>query len=127
MLAVFGEVVFEVSSEKVLTWLEARRSGTARWHEHEVHLAKPRPEFLGPPLDVVTLPIRLDLSLGVVPRDELRRMRQMRDTGAVERFLVGDEPVGDFRLTSLSETWRHLDANGVLTVAQAEVTLAEYA
>lgn len=120
-------VVFEVSADRIRTWSEAKRSGEARWAKHEVYSGKPVQEFIGPGLDTLNLSVRFDADRGVVPRNELRRLRKLRDTGAVLTFVVGGELVGDFVLKSLSEEWRRFESKGVLTTAIAELSLEEYA
>lgn len=125
-LATLGPVTFEVSADLVRTWSEARRSGDSRWATHDVHQAKPLREFLGPGLDTITLRIRFDQAFGVVPRDELRTLREQRDAGAVLDFVVGGDLVGDFTIESLSDEWTRVDASGVLTTASVDLTLKEY-
>lgn len=120
-------IVFEVSADKMLTWQEARRSGAARWVTHDVFAGKPKKEFIGPGLDKVDLVVRLDINIGVVPRDELRRMREQRDLGNVLQFTVGGEFVGDFSIENLAEGWKHVSRTGVLTVAEVSLALEEYA
>lgn len=125
-LAVLGTIVFQASADLLLTFRDAKRSGTARWHEHDVHLGAPRSEFLGPGLDEVSFAVRLDIAHGVVPRDELRQMRSVRDTGEVLQFTIGGELVGDFSLRTLVENWSTFDARGVLRIADVTLTLKEY-
>lgn len=126
-IAVLGPVSFEVNADKVLTWREARRSAAARWATHDVYQGKPLSEFLGPGLTKISMSVRLDITRGVVPRDELRRMRDLMDTGAVSQFTVGSELVGDFILKDLEEEWTHMSSTGTLMVAQMSISLEEYA
>ena len=81
MLGTWGPLTFQASADKVRTWQAQRRSGEARWHKHEVHLGKPRPEFLGPGDDTIQMEVRLDSQLGLVPNDELESLRRERDAG----------------------------------------------
>lgn len=126
-LGVFGPVVFQVSADLVRTWQEARRNGTARWAQHDVFSGKPKQEFIGPGLDTIDLVIRFDIELGVVPRDELRQLRDIRDSGVPQQFTVGGDLVGDFVLRSIGEDWRHVSRNGVLVIAYGSISLEEYA
>jgi phage protein U len=126
MLATLGDIVFEVSSDVVMTWQEASRSGAARWAEHDVHLGKPLAEFLGPGLDELQLEVRLDITRGLVPRDELQAMRRVRDTGEVLPMVIGGQFIADFTLRQLAEKWTRFDANGVLLTAVATLTLKEH-
>lgn len=120
-------VVFEASSDRQRTWSAAKRGGDSRWAEHDVHLGKSLSEFLGPGLDTVDLTVRFDLARGVIPRDELRALRELRDAGEVLQFVVGGDLVGDYTLRGLDEKWSHFDAAGVLTIAEVVIKLKEYA
>jgi phage protein U len=130
-LSVLGDggedsIVFEVNKDKVMTWQELRRSGEARWAEHEVYAGKPVKEFLGPGLEQLELDVRLDLGRGVVPRDKLRLLRKLRDTGAVSQFTVGGSLVGDFVVRALKEIPKFFSPKGVLMVGMVNITLEEY-
>ncbi len=125
-LATWGPVTFEVSADRVRTWHEARRSGAARWYTHDVHLAKPKREFLGPGLDALSLQVRLDRALGLVPKDELKTLRDQRDKGVVNELLIGEESQGQFSLVDLSEGWKRTAANGDLLIVDVELKLEEY-
>ena len=125
-LATLGPITFVASADLMRTFDEAKRKGAARWHEHAVHLAQPKLEFLGPGIDEITLSVRLDIKRGVVPRDELRTMRTQRDAGNVMALIVGGDYAGDFVLVDLNETWKHFDANGVLTLASVDLSIKEY-
>lgn len=126
-IGVLGPLTFEVSADKVRTWQDARRTAPARWATHEVYAGKPVQEFLGPGLASISLSVRLDIERGVIPRDELRAMREQMDTGAVMQFTVGGELVGDFILKDVSEEWRRFSRDGVLTTAVVGLSLEEYA
>jgi phage protein U len=120
-------IPFEASGDRVRTWQEAKRDAAARWVAHEVFQGKPVQEFIGPGLWRLNLVIRLDIAYGVVPRDELRRLRKLMDDGIVMQFTVGGDLVGDCVIKSLEDTWNHLHRTGVLTVATAALALEEYA
>ncbi len=121
------DIVFEASADKVRTWHDARRTGRGRWVKHEVYAEKPKKEFIGPDLDTITLSVRLDINHGLVPRDELRKMRALMKTGVVMQFSIGGQYFGDFSLESVDETWTRLDPKGVLTTAVVSLVLEEYA
>lgn len=125
-IGVLGDITFESTADKQRTWESASRSGDARWTTHEVYGGKPVSEFLGPGLSKIELSVRLDLNRGVIPRDELRKMREHRDAGSVLQFTVGDQFVGEYVITNVAETWTHLDRGGVLVVAVVSLSLQEY-
>jgi phage protein U len=124
--ATLGPITFEVNADKVRTWQDVKRNGSARWATHEVYAGKPVQEFLGPGLASITMSIRLDINRGVIPRDELRQIREQLDTGNVLPFTVGGEPVGDFVIKSASEDWTRFSGDGVLLCAIVSLSLEEY-
>ena len=124
--AILGPITFEASSSKIRTWSKATREGRSRWATLDVYAGKPRREFIGPGLDAITLAIRLDMAHGVVPRDELRQMREQRDKGKVLQFTVGGQLVGDYTIDNVREGWTYLDGRGVLMIAEVELELQEY-
>jgi len=126
-IGVLGPIVFEVNADKVLTFQDASRSGDARWHTHDVFMGKPKQEFIGPGLESFTLQVRLDIALGVIPRDEIRTMREQRDTGAVLQFTLGGELVGEYTLEKISEDFKRWSRTGVLNTAIVSLSLKEYA
>lgn len=119
-------IKFETSADKVRTWQEARMAAAARWATHDVYAGKPLREFLGPGLSTITMSIRLDTGLGLVPRDELAKMRLSMSTGAVLQFTVGGRYFGDVTISNVDEQWVLIDADGVLQKAIASLTLEEY-
>ena len=125
-IGVLGPFAFEVSEDKIRTWQEAKRAASSRWETHNVYAGKPKREFIGPGLARITLSVRLDIERGVVPRDELRQMREKMDQGEVMQFTVGGELVGDFTIENLDEEWRRMSRTGVLTTAIVNITIEEY-
>jgi phage protein U len=125
-VGILGDVKFEASADLVRTWRDAQRTGSSRWATHDVFSRKPVQEFLGPGLDQLHLSVRLDITRGVVPKDELKALRLMRDTGAVSQFTIGGSLVGDFVVKDLSEAWMRFDRAGVLTLADVTLALEEY-
>lgn len=129
MIGLLGTVIFTVSTEKVLTFDDFKRDGSARWATHEVHGIKPVSEFIGPGLDQISLTIRLDASLGVSPKMQIDTLRDYRDTGQVIPLVIGDAPVGNGKYTvqSISEDWTRIDGRGFLVAAVLSIQLQEYA
>jgi phage protein U len=126
-LATLGPITFEVTDQKVLTWVDAHRSGEARWATHEVFAGKPVKEFLGPGDEKLSMSVRLDSSLGVVPSEQIDRLREARDTGAVLQFVIGGALFGDWILKGVDEQWRIFDRNGEIAKAQVGLSLESYA
>lgn len=125
-IGTWGPVTFEVNAQRVRTWQEMRRAGEARWATHEVFMGKPVSEFQGPGLDTISLQVRIDAALGLVPENELRDLREQRDIGAVQSLVLGEHPVGRFILKALSEEHRRHDGAGRLVLAIVALSFEEY-
>ncbi len=124
-LGTWGDTVFEVTRDRVRTWQEMKRSGEARWVEHEVLGTRPRPEFIGPGLDTLTLSVKLDVRYGVNPTEELKALREKRDTGVVDSLIIGGETIFDCSLRSIGEEHKRHDAKGVLQLVIVDLTFKE--
>lgn len=130
MIGTLGnKLVFEVNDDTVMTFQNMSREVAGRWTVHEVMGVKPRPEFLGPGLQSITLPITLSAAMGVRPRNVLQTIEQMVESGAAEYLVIGTKPVGKnpFRLTGASETWDKVYSRGELAKGTVTITLEEYA
>lgn len=126
MIGSFDDVVFETSADKVRTPENLQRQSAARYGTHEVAGQKPVLEFMGPGLDSVTMTISLRASLGVNPRGEIGRLRDMRDDGIYAPLILAGRPLGTFVIESINETWSQIDNHGHLLRATVDLTLREY-
>lgn len=129
MIGTLGnKIVFEVSDAAVVTFQSMSREISGRWAEHEAMGVKPKPEFLGPGNQSISLPITLSAALGVRPRTVLQTVEDMVESGAAEYLVIGTKPVGKnpFRLTGSSETWDRVYSKGELAKATVTITLEEY-
>lgn len=123
----FGPVAFEASSSKVKTWSGLSREHKGRYAVHEVLGATPRLEFLAPEISPTTFTVRLDSGLGASPAADLEELAELCRTGRVERLVLGGRNLGPHVLEGVKESWRRLGPGGVVLVAEAELTLKEYA
>ena len=117
MIGSLGPVVFEASMNKVCTFDNLNRSGSSRWADHEIMRKKPVKEFLGPGAEQITLSIKLDVSFGVNPSNELFVLRFLRDQGIAVPLIMAGQPVSYASLwviESLSEAWTNVDNKGNL-------------
>ena len=124
-----GEIVFEVSAEKIRTIDNVKRKGSARWAVHEVVGKKPVREFIGPGLESYSFTIQFSVSLGLNPSEELQKLRDLRDEGKTIEFVLGGSPVSAnslWTVDDITETHRRHDAKGNLLFAEVEVSLTEY-
>src|SRR5690606_27582368 len=123
MIGTLGDVVFEASTEKVLTFNGFQRTGDSRIEEHAVIGRKPVPEFVWPSLETVSLSIRLDAALGINPRDEIKKHRDARDAGAILQLTIGGDFLGDWVISKLAEEHRRIDNRGNVLVAEVSLSL----
>lgn len=123
-----GTIPFIVASDYLRTPAGVQRSGSGRWHEHNLVLKKPVQEFGGPNLEQMQFKIQLIKSYGMNPTKELESLRQYRDDGIVFPLVIGGKPVSQtyWVLTDMSESDMYFDAYGKLISVTALLTLKEY-
>lgn len=127
LIGSLGELPFVCSSKKVLTFNNLQRENKIRWAQHDVLGEKPILEFVGYDLATISLSIRFDLSLGMVPKDGLDRLKRMLENKQYKTLIVGGEYIGRFVIESISETRKHHDNYGNCLVAEATLNLKEWA
>lgn len=124
----FGDIVFEISNKKLLTFKDYSRRGTSRWNQHQIIGDKPKQEFEGPELEEITLTILLKAELGVNPSKQLERIRKMRDSGKAAPLFLGSRSTSPnyWVITNLEENNQIIDKAGNILKAEATLTLTEY-
>lgn len=123
-----GDIVFSVSASHVLTPSNFSRESEARWTEHSLLLKKPVSQFGGPGLEKVSFDILLSSDYGISPTRQLKKLRKMRDTGAIFSVVIGGLPLAQnsWRLDSLKESDHYYDALGLLRQCTVSLSLTEY-
>jgi phage protein U len=123
-----GDIVFSVSVWQMITPTNYERESTARWAEHDLLLRKPVSQFGGPGLEKLSFSIILDADHGVSPALQLKKLRKMRDTGAVFPLVIGGRPVtqNSWRLDSVKEGNCYWTPDGQLQQCIAQLSLTEY-
>lgn len=123
-----GEIVFSVSSMHMLTPSKYERESSSRWAEHALLLRKPVSQYGGPGLEKLSFTIILDIDHGIEPEKQLKKLRKMRDTGAVFPLVIGGTPVTQnyWRLDSIKEGNNYWSATGELIQCSADLQLTEY-
>lgn len=127
-IGTLGNVAFEVSIDKIRTFDDFRRRGSARWGIHDVIGKKPVPEFIGPDLEKIRFSMQFSAAHGLNPRVEINKLRDLRDKGEPQELIVGGAPVGEnlWIIEELSDHWRRLNNQGALLFAEVDVELKEY-
>lgn len=121
-------IVFEVSSQKVLTFHNMTQTVKGRWASHAVIGGKPISEFLGPDLRSVSIPIYLSAVHGVRPRSTLEKIEKAVEKGTPYPLVIGGKKVGKnkWKITQVSETWGEVIRDGRLVSANVTISLEEY-
>lgn len=121
-------IVFEVSSDKVLTFKNMTRSVNGRWSTHNPIGRKPVSEFLGPGQGGIKLDIFLSAMHGVRPRKTLEKIEKAVEKGTPLPFVLGGKKVGSNQwvITDMSETWGEIIKDGRLTSVNVTLNLSEY-
>ena len=121
-------IVFEVSSDKVLTFRNMTQNVSGRWTIHNPIGKKPQGEFLGPGQRKGTLPIYLSVNHGVKPRSTIEKIEKAVEKGEPFPLVIGGKKLGDNQwvITDMSETWGDIIKDGRLVSANISLTLAEY-
>ena len=128
MVGSFGDIIFEVSSDKIRTFDDFSRAASGRWAAHEIIGQKPKSEFLGPALDEISFKVRFDVQFGVNPKAEMDKLLIMCRSGVAETLIVGGTALGvdKWVIKSVTQNWQHFDGAGRCVVGGADVALEEY-
>ena len=121
-------IVFEVSSDKVLTFGKMNKKVSGRWTTHSVIANKPKSEFLGPGQGTISFPIYLSVNHGVKPRSTIEKIEAAIEKGTPYLFVIGGKQVGSHKwvITDMSETWGNIIKDGQLASANLTLNLSEY-
>lgn len=121
-------IVFEVSSDKVLTFNDMQQSVKGRWTQHTVIGKKPVSEFLGADLRTLSFKVRLDANHGVKPRKTLKKIEKAVEKGTPYIFVLNGAKVGknEWVISSASETWDKILSHGELVSCSITLSLTEY-
>lgn len=125
----FGEtIVFEVSSKKILTPKNMKRTVSARWEQHKILGKPPKSEFVGQGAPETTMTVILSAECGVRPRSTLAKIEKAVKAGKVDWLVIGGKFVGGRKMyiSSCSETWDEIWNKGELVRATISLTFVEY-
>ena len=128
MVGSFGELLFEVSSERVFTFDNFTHKIAARYAKHELISSTPVLEWLGEDTQKITLNIILTATLGVTPAYEIKRIQELVLSGTAEWLILANEVVGESRfvITEASTKTVATDGEGRILVATMDLTFESY-
>ncbi len=112
----FGDVVFEVSADRVFTPQSISRERKGSYAEHKVLGVLPRLEYLAPELATMNMQVRLLASMGVNPLQEADKLAKMSKEGKVAKLIILGVNCGDMVLESVTQQWRHSVAGSIHTI-----------
>lgn len=121
-------IVFEVSTNKVLTFNGMTQSVKGRWAVQNTILEKPYPEFLGPDQRTISLSIYLSAVHGINPRKTMERIEKAVESGTPYTLVIGGKKVGSNQwvISNMSEAWGEIIEDGSLVSAKLTINLSEY-
>ena len=125
-IGTFGRITFETSSEKVLTWRELRRKISFSYAAHDVLEKKQVLQFAGKNLKEISIPMRLDASLGINPKNELNTLEKIALSNQAHNLIIGGVNLGKYIIEEIEEVWKHTDHQGHLLIADVYLRLKEY-
>lgn len=134
MIGIIGDqklnrvITFTTSTDKILTFDNFEQSSFVRLGRHDVHMQKPKTEFLGPELDTISFVMRLDISFGVNPIEEIKKLYQLQKDGEAVSLIIGNRSYGEnlWVIKSLRQQYRQVDNRGNLLIAELNIELEEY-
>ncbi|MBR2732737.1 MAG: phage tail protein [Selenomonadaceae bacterium] len=124
----FADLVFEVDSERVLTFDGFKHDVKSRYARHELINQEPVLEWLGADTQKVTMTITLTATLGVNPAEEMEKVHRLCLDGEADWLIVANSVVGGrlWVITEASCKSISTDKFGNPIVAQMDVTFETY-
>lgn len=128
MIGAWGDLVFTVSADQVKTFDAFKRDESSRWSQHDIHLNKPKSEFLGPGQGKITFTMHFSASMGVNPIVELDKLVRYVRSGEAHTLVIGHKRygVGKWYMSSVNEDFKYIDNRGNVLSGSANVSLEEY-
>lgn len=128
MIGFFGDIIFETSDKRILTFNELQRETSGRWSTHDVIGKKPILERLGPGLDTISFTIQLNGNHGVKPRQEMERWLLKERDGAAEVLVIGTKALGvdKWVVRNVSQMWDVVLNQGEVLRGSVDIELEEY-
>ncbi|MBO4779889.1 MAG: phage tail protein [Selenomonadaceae bacterium] len=127
-LGAFADLVFEVSSFKVLTYDDYKRETKARYAKHELINQTTVLEYLGAEPEEISFKMKFTTALKVNPAAEAEKARQMCLDGVTDYLILGNAVVGEnlWVIESVSESAQSWDNAGNCLVSEVTVKMLEY-
>ncbi|CAI3224149.1 phage tail protein [Clostridium neonatale] len=127
-IGAFGNIIFETSDKKILTFDGFTQKISGRWATHERIGLKSKQEFTGPALRTISFNITLNAVHGIKPREMLESLEKIVESGTANTLVIGTRAIGENKwiLKEISETWDVIFNKGELFKATLSLLLEEY-
>lgn len=124
----FGDIIFQVSNFRVLTFDNFKRNIKAEYAEHKTIGQPPKLEFLHRELEEIQFDMQFIRDLGVNPADEVQKLKDICHKGEANYLVLDNKVYGDieFVVESFSETVDYFDNAGDILAEKVSVRLKEY-
>ena len=101
---------------------------SADYATHDRHIKADLLEYIGPSIETISFSMVFSVFLGVNPLKEIRRLRNMVQSGYAQRLVIGGKVYGSYKWVMQKGTvdLKRFDRQGELWAASAKVTLKEY-
>ncbi len=123
-----GDILFEVTQDKIMTPSSFSWSGSASYTTHDRHLTNAMTEFTGLAPDTISLEVTLSMYLGVDPMESLVKLWTYERNGRALPLTIGNKAYGKYRWTITSHTMKAQDflKDGTVSSATVSISLQEY-
>lgn len=127
-IGAFNDLVFEVSTERVLTYDGYKRDSKARYARHELSNQTSVLEYLGRDPEEITFTMMFTVSLGVDPAIETSKVRKLCLDGVADYLILGNMIAGEnlWVIESVGEEKKAVDNLGKTIVSSVNVKMVEY-
>lgn len=128
-VGLLGDIIFEVSDNKVQTISNAQWSGSAKWQTHQRHLTNALTEFTGIEPDQFSFDMVLSSYAGVQDvQAAITQLFTYERNGTPVPLTIGKKGYGKYRWSVLSHSVKleKYDRDGNVTSCTVTVQLQEY-
>lgn len=127
MISTLGEIIFHVSSNRILTFDNLSIESNSRWAEHSGQDI-PELEFTGDGLDSFSFTIKSSVYLKSDPKYVSNRLTRYKSTGDPQRLILGGLVFKNKQwvIQSFTESWKKVDNWGRPLVVDFSIQLKEY-
>lgn len=124
--AAFGNLVFEVSGFRILTFSGYNRKTRHKYSRHQILNNVSKLESVGIEPQEISMKITLLQSLGVDVKAETAKIRKLCDEGTVDYLIVANEVLGLFVIEEVTEDAEMFDCWGRPILSKLDLKFVEY-